>query len=546
MTTLRKSSIGRATAVVLLFVGLIGALGAQAARTEAAPDGKTDINILAIGDSVTFGFWAFEPQGTGAYLDCKAVDGYTRACKGDPVPFDKVDSKGQTDYASYRLPLYQLFHIGSNVANLNVTFVGSPETEKEYKLDGNPPGYPVISANYPRPTALDELAFVGAAGKTSSQIAGTNGEAWEILDAMPQLAAVPDVALIHLGTNDVKTGKTEAQSKKAFETILKTLRNESIGGNKAIKIYIAQIIPVAYPGEDYCNKGGYTFGAVGFCDAFHYAVGTDNKVKEFNTRLRGWCGTLNDVDGTKLVKECTKLTEGESTVYLVDHYTHFEEGSGPDLLWLIPSDGLHPNRTGECEMAMTWYQAMGSTEYTNLNIPPGDFCKKYGERYDTPVEEDLCEPVEGNLVGNFCFDQRRTKWRFRLPAQGTFVASDANPFAGQYAAEVTINQSSGNIQFHQSGLDLQPDTTYELSFAAYSSDGSDMSLWVHQHRRPYTTYGMAGQQVPLETAWRTYQYTFTTPHLVVKHSARLRFWFKPYAQDGTVYHIDRVVLRPLP
>ena len=30
------------------------------------------------------------------------------------------------------------------------------------------------------------------------------------------------------------------------------------------------------------------------------------------------------------------------------------------------------------------------------------------------------------------------------------------------------------------------------------------------------------------------------------NDARLRFWFKPYAQAGTVYHIDKVVLRPLP
>jgi hypothetical protein len=371
--------------------------------------------------------------------------------------------------------------------------------------------------------------------------------------------AKPDVALIHLGTNDVngridsKTNRNltveqvwDQESKASYVSILNTLRTHAYG-NPNIKIYIATIIPAAYPGDkcDSTPAGGINFAAN--CDSFEYEQGKKNQVERFNDKLKDWCG-IEDVAGQEYVKRCKNLSTANSPVYLVDHYKYWttHRDNSANILWLIPGDAVHPNRTGECRMAVTWYDAIADTEYADLDTAPGDFCDAYVEKYKTPVVDDGCEPVAGNLIDNFCFDRRRASWRFRMPAYGTFVASDVGSYSGSYAAEVTVSRAGKNTQLYQLGLDLEPNTEYELSFAAYSSDGGDMSVWVHQHRPPYTHYGLDGQRVRLDTSWQSFTYTFTTPDLADMDPARLRFWFKPYAQSGTVYHIDRVVLRQTP
>lgn len=160
---------------------------------------------------------------------------------------------------------------------------------------------------------------------------------------------------------------------------------------------------------------------------------------------------------------------------------------------------------------------------------------------------DECAPVPGNVVANFCFTRGRTHWRFRTDGQGAFKPSGNNPFAGVASAEITIVTPGTSVQFFQMGIELEPNTVYELSFAAYSSDGRDMSIWLHKHRplAPDTNYGLRGYPVDLATYWRWYSIKFTTPNLTDMDDGRLRFWFAPFDAAGTVYHIDRVLLRPV-
>jgi hypothetical protein len=157
-----------------------------------------------------------------------------------------------------------------------------------------------------------------------------------------------------------------------------------------------------------------------------------------------------------------------------------------------------------------------------------------------------CAPVDGNVVANFCFVDGETPWRFyHNEGQGSYALSADNPLVGEYAAEITINTSGNNVQFYQKGIRLQPNTTYELSFAARSNDGQDMTVHVHNHRAPYESYGLAGYHANLESYWKQFTVTFTTGDIPNWNNTRLRFWLKPYAQAGTVYHVDKVVLRPL-
>ena len=75
-----------------------------------------------------------------------------------------------------------------------------------------------------------------------------------------------------------------------------------------------------------------------------------------------------------------------------------------------------------------------------------------------------------------------------------------------------------------------------------------MEVLVHKHGEPYTNYSLNAYHVDLDSfyiGWPTYTITFTAPNRTNMNDARLRFWFRPYAKAGTVYHIDHVVLRPL-
>ena len=122
------------------------------------------------------------------------------------------------------------------------------------------------------------------------------------------------------------------------------------------------------------------------------------------------------------------------------------------------------------------------------------------------------------------------------------VTNNANE--GSKGAELTINTAGSSVQFYQPGITLEPNTSYSLSFDAYSSSGHDISLVVHKHTSPYTNYGLNYHEINLGTSWQRHSVGFTTKNLSSNtNDARLRFWLSPYDADGDVYHIDNVVLR---
>jgi hypothetical protein len=159
---------------------------------------------------------------------------------------------------------------------------------------------------------------------------------------------------------------------------------------------------------------------------------------------------------------------------------------------------------------------------------------------------DECAWVDGNVIDNDCFERGRRRWQLQSEGAASLAVSSDNPFAGRYSAQVLIATPSVNDQLYQRGIALQPNTTYQLSFAARSSDGRNLSVWLHQHTHPYTNYGLRSQEFDLKSYWRYFTVVFHTPNLPQMSDARLRFWFTPYDQAGTVYVIDRVLLRALP
>lgn len=117
--------------------------------------------------------------------------------------------------------------------------------------------------------------------------------------------AVPDIALIHLGSNDLFQGNSRESTIAELRQILEALRAR----NPGIRVFLAELIP---------------------------ARGRELAISELNAAIR------------VLARECD--TE-DSPVRAVDHFTGFDVD-------LLTYDGVHPNESGEEFMAERWMSAL--------------------------------------------------------------------------------------------------------------------------------------------------------------------------------------------
>jgi len=137
-------------------------------------------------------------------------------------------------------------------------------------------------------------------GWTANKVADHLPEWLEKVDA--------DIALIHLGTNDILMGQGAVSTAADIDQIVRLLRED----NPEITIFIAQIIPL---------------------------TGSSRAFGPYNSELlrRGeiWNNT-------------------RSPVYIVDMYTAYDSAA-----WNY--DGLHPSDEGEKEIASRWLKALRET-----------------------------------------------------------------------------------------------------------------------------------------------------------------------------------------
>ncbi len=170
---------------------------------------------------------------------------------------------------------------------------------------------------------------------------------------------------------------------------------------------------------------------------------------------------------------------------------------------------------------------------TNTAVPP--------TATNTPASTG-CDAVPGNLVRNGNFEDGTVPWQFYTGSSGSFSATSP-AHQCEKAAHLQINGSNSNVQLYQRGITLQAGKQYQLSFAAYSSNGHDLSVFMHDHRSPYTNYGLQTEATNLTTGWQQFSITFVASGFGgTVTDARLRFWLAPYAQAGDLYWIDDVRL----
>ncbi|MCD4817018.1 MAG: Ig-like domain-containing protein, partial [Methanosarcinales archaeon] len=113
---------------------------------------------------------------------------------------------------------------------------------------------------------------------------------------------------------------------------------------------------------------------------------------------------------------------------------------------------------------------------------------------------------------------------------------------GNYAANLALNNAGTNIQLYQTGVTLEPDTRYRLSFAGYSTIGHDVNVRLIKHVSPYTNYGL-DFTANLGTNWQNFTTEFnTTGFTGTVNDGRLMFWLAPFATAGDTYNFDNVRL----
>jgi hypothetical protein len=153
-----------------------------------------------------------------------------------------------------------------------------------------------------------------------------------------------------------------------------------------------------------------------------------------------------------------------------------------------------------------------------------------------------CSTYPTNWLSNPSLEQGRDDWKFSTTGQGIF-ATEGGAFECDKAARVEITKGGSNVQFYQTGIDLEPDTHYRLTFAAYSNTGHDLELFIHKNTGSYANYGLRRARADLTTNWKLFTTEFTTSGFSQPvGDARLRFWMAPYDAAGDVYWIDQIRL----
>ncbi|HWR26380.1 MAG TPA: carbohydrate binding domain-containing protein [candidate division Zixibacteria bacterium] len=150
--------------------------------------------------------------------------------------------------------------------------------------------------------------------------------------------------------------------------------------------------------------------------------------------------------------------------------------------------------------------------------------------------------VYPNIALNPGFESGTSPWIFYTNGGGTLL-NDASGAGSPHAGHVKISVPGTNVQLFQSGIVLEPNTVYKLSFKAYSNTGHDVTVSLLKHGSPYTNYGLSNFVVNLGSTWGSYSKQFTTSGFTgTVNDARLIFGLSPYDAAGDQYYFDDIIL----
>jgi lysophospholipase L1-like esterase len=125
-------------------------------------------------------------------------------------------------------------------------------------------------------------------------------------------ATLPDIVIMHFGTNDVWSGRTPDQVLAAYSKLVDQMR----ASNPTMKILVAQIIPLAPAGCTDCPQ----------------------RAVALNNAIPAWAAGKSTA---------------ASPITVVDQWTGFNSATDT-------GDGVHPNDSGNQKMAARWFPPLSS------------------------------------------------------------------------------------------------------------------------------------------------------------------------------------------
>jgi hypothetical protein len=274
---------------------------------------------------------------------------------------------------------------------------------------------------------------------------------------------------------------------------------------------------------------------------------------DFDPGVNGdvYYNTLGTAPNRKFVVTWEVVPEYAETPGLNTFQVQLFEGSNEILFGYngLTTDGINwngpPMNVGISSGTGPYINSYSGTEIPALDgenlcyMPSGDTYAVYLGTCPPPPPL-ACPELPGNILQNSCFEVGEAPWKFYSNGWGVFDTATP-PYDGYFSGRVEIGSTGSNIQLYQYNLPLEPNQSYKLYFAAKSSGGEDMRVFVHKHGKPYTNYGLDGELFDLTTAWEKHEIEFTTNSLAMD-DGRLRFWLAPFAKEGTVYWFDNVYL----
>ncbi|MFZ3167690.1 MAG: chitobiase/beta-hexosaminidase C-terminal domain-containing protein [Candidatus Methanoperedens sp.] len=157
------------------------------------------------------------------------------------------------------------------------------------------------------------------------------------------------------------------------------------------------------------------------------------------------------------------------------------------------------------------------------------------------IATPVISPVTANYIKNPGFESGTTSWIKSTNANVTFSAVSPG-YKGSYSGKLAISSINTNIQLYQTGIPLEPNRRYKLSFAAYSTTGHDLQMKLIKGVSPYPTYGLT-YTADLNTTWQTFTTEFSTSGFEGNVTdGRMQIWIAPFAAEGDTYNIDDLQL----
>ena len=153
----------------------------------------------------------------------------------------------------------------------------------------------------------------------------------------------------------------------------------------------------------------------------------------------------------------------------------------------------------------------------------------------------LAYTPSANLLTNPGFESGTANWVFYTDATGSYTAISPG-YVGNNTAKISLNTLGINMQLYQSGISLEPNTSYRFTASAYSNTGHDILIKLFKSTSPSTEYGLS-YAPNLTASWQTFTQEFTTSGFSGNVSdGRLRFYFPGLASAGDVYYLDDLKL----